>query len=61
MELFSYLVDPIFHLVLILVPIVLKLVGVLKWSWLMVLIPFFIVLLFWIVAIIAMMNMFGVI
>ncbi len=50
MDNFRFLMNPFYHIVIIVVPVLLKLLGVIKSDWLIVLIPLFVVVAFWVIA-----------
>ncbi len=57
MELFQYLVHPLFHIILVVVLNLLKLFKIIKWKWLVVNIPTIILVIFWIVVLMIYANM----
>ena len=57
MELFTYVMHPITHLVIIIIFNLLKVFKVIKWSWLVVNIPTIPIAIFWIIVFIAVTRM----
>ena len=50
MKHFRFLINPFYHFVIIVVPVLLKLLGLIEYNWWIVLIPLFVVVAFWVIA-----------